>query len=148
MTEFRDRLKAKRKALTVEMLGDECIVCGYKPTNYYHKFGEERKFALSQGWQYGLAKFIEEVKKCEAKCARCFAEEPNYEEGDSSAYRAPGDARAPRAVDGMDARVDSFISDPTSIKNVLLYSEKFWDLWEAKTGLKRSDHPKHPDAMP
>jgi hypothetical protein len=71
------------KRQLVDMLGGKCQRCGYnkciEALDFHHRNPEEKSFSISQQAQstFAIAKFIEEVKKCELVCANCHREIEN-----------------------------------------------------------------------
>lgn len=69
-----DRLRLKRNL--VDMLGGECVDCGYSThlaaLDFDHIEPAKKKFAISEGLNYmDSRKVMKEAQKCALRCANC-----------------------------------------------------------------------------
>ena len=79
---FRDRMNestfAKKKYL-VELLGGQCVRCGYDKTIralvFHHPDPSQKEFGVGARWSSNLARLEVEVRKCILLCANCHIEE-------------------------------------------------------------------------
>jgi hypothetical protein len=75
--------RRRRKKLLVEMLGGQCVHCGYDRSmsalSFHHKDPSRKKFDISNNgnllkeWRI----VVKEAKKCELLCLNCHAEKHN-----------------------------------------------------------------------
>ena len=76
---WQRKARRERKIKLIDMLGGECVQCGYcgcyKSFDFHHVNPSVKKFGISQ---HGLCRkwedLIEEVKKCVLLCCRCHRE--------------------------------------------------------------------------
>lgn len=71
---YRHRQKEK----AIDYLGGKCFLCGYDKCNkalvFHHINKENKKYALSTGWEKSFEKLKTEIDKCVLLCNRCHEE--------------------------------------------------------------------------
>ena len=71
------RYAARRKWIDSIKLERGCKDCGYKEyaaaLHFDHRDPKEKKFNLAQGWTIGRQRVLDEIAKCDIRCANCHA---------------------------------------------------------------------------
>jgi len=74
------RHRQKRQDYLHDLLGGECVICGYSKTNraleFHHVYPECKEFRLSrEGLSFSVQRVTREALKCVILCANCHREE-------------------------------------------------------------------------
>lgn len=72
----KSRILMKKKVMLLYLTTHPCVECGeadFRVLDFDHRKPEEKAFTISQGLggSYGLHRIMEEMEKCDVRCANC-----------------------------------------------------------------------------